>query len=164
MDLNPNERNELDAARSLLGRLGFRRCDVAACNCGSYHQHRPTLIEESLAAQVKALLGQRDHWMDEHEKRRGECLAAFMVERASQDRAELLSTRLAIAEAELERLSTPIELFAKQREILFRGHLMPDDVRAVRVVIATHVARWGESAQDKDLIGGIIAILDRASK
>ena len=85
-------------AEAELERLGFRRCDVAACNCGGYHQHRPTQIESSLEKQRDAVMKERDHWRDEHEKRRGEALAAIMAEKSAQDRAEkseALAERLA---------------------------------------------------------------------
>lgn len=82
---------QLNAAESELRRLGFRPCDVAACNCGGWHQHRPTVIEESLTAQVAALKADRDHWREEHEHRRSETLAALMVEKAAQDRAEVVT-------------------------------------------------------------------------
>jgi hypothetical protein len=91
-------RKRAEAAERELERLGFRRCDVAACNCGGWHQHRATVIESSLSAQVEALKKDRDHWREEHEHRRGECLAALMVEKAAQDRAEAAEMALTLKE------------------------------------------------------------------
>jgi len=28
----------VELAREILKQLGYRRCDIAACNCGSYHK------------------------------------------------------------------------------------------------------------------------------
>lgn len=34
--------DELGASRRFLASEGYRRCDIAACNCGSWHDHSPT--------------------------------------------------------------------------------------------------------------------------
>lgn len=59
-DMYVEAARDRDKAAAELERLGFRRCAVAACNCGGWHQHRPTVIEASLWAQVEALKTERD--------------------------------------------------------------------------------------------------------
>lgn len=45
-----------EQAETLLSRHGFRRCDIAACNCGSWHTG-PNLRAEALQAEVEVLRG-----------------------------------------------------------------------------------------------------------
>jgi hypothetical protein len=36
----------LRKAEDILDRLGYRRCDIPACNCGGYHYHLPPTVQK----------------------------------------------------------------------------------------------------------------------
>lgn len=39
---------------------GFRRCDIAACNCGRYHDHRTHRLVDDLKDRIETLEAVRD--------------------------------------------------------------------------------------------------------
>lgn len=107
-------RAQLAERDATLLRHGFRRCDIAACNCGSWHHtgglaERWREIEDDLAEAGHPLTNENGHLLRK-------ALAALVGER------DTLRAQLATAQAELARVTAErdgareaLALFAKWR-------------------------------------------------
>jgi hypothetical protein len=98
LDLEPAF-ERVEALKSVLRRNGFRECDVAACNCGSWHAGPNSLVEARAAwAQLNALLAEEAPDPDEVADARGVMSAALDLSRTQQRTLAIQVTGLRKAE------------------------------------------------------------------
>lgn len=119
---------ERDGLESVLTRNGFRRCDIAACNCGSWHPGpnlRAEKAEAELAQTKEALESVTAHKAKLDEMYERECLTLGQIEmdyRAAHQRALEWEQKYTWEKEHSKALEENRDAIAAQRDALGAGH------------------------------------------
>jgi len=128
---------ERDEAHDRLQRSGFVRCDIAACNCGSWH-HRYGLPERM--QEIVQTLEDAGHALDNSNGNLPRNALAQLVDERDALRAELAVATRIREETFAEAMRQGSALRAEGERLRIALSVVPDLIKVQRMPNAEHVA------------------------